>query len=331
MTTRATDNGVDDGWRGARIGTEHRDREQRARLHIPAAIDLGEPEPPRVVITFLAIALVATLLEFATFGASPDTGELSRAGGAGIGVIATGAWWKLLTANLLHANIPHLLMNVFVTYLTGRWLEHLVGRTIVVATIAWSMVLAGIGSIIVDTPSVSIGASGVAFGVIGCAIGADPRARTATGIIARQLAIVNVIITFLIPGISVGGHFGGLLAGLLVGFACWDRSSASEAHPAGRPRRPLAPALVVAAIVPAAILAIGPGPWPNEARDLRSGITSHLLQRQLDGAELSSGRDVDEATCEGTDDVLRYACELDGRAGAVTFREHDDQWRLLGG
>jgi hypothetical protein len=243
-------------------------------------------------------------------------------------VVATGAWWKLLVSNVLHGNIPHLLMNAFIIFLTGRWLEHLAGSTIVLATIGWSAVGAGVGSLVVDTPSVAIGASGVAFGIIGCAIGIDPRGRTATGVLARQLGVVNVILTFVIPGISIGGHLGGLAAGLVVGFACWSRTT-SQAHPAGRARRPVAVALAAASLAPIVLLAVGPSALPNGARGFRGDATAWLLERQLSGTTLSSGLEITEASCEPGIDELTFECDLDdGRAGSVRFSTRDDQWGL---
>jgi membrane associated rhomboid family serine protease len=320
-------NGEEDGWRGARIGAETRDRHQRAMRKIPADVDIGDPGPPRVVIGFLVLAIVATVLEFASFGASPTTSELSQAGGAGIGVVATGAWWKLLVSNLLHGNVAHVAMNVFVIFLTGRWLEHLAGRMLVLATIGWSAVAAGIGSLVVDTPSVAIGASGVAFGLVGCAIGVDPRARTATGLIARQLGIVNVILTFVIPGISIGGHLGGLAAGLAIGFLGWSRTT-SEAHPAGRARTPVATSLAIASLVPIALLAVGPTVLPGEAAGFRGATTSWLLGRQLSGTTLSSGTSIDDAECEPGVDELTFECTTDGSDVRVRFSTRDDQWGL---
>lgn len=320
-------NGEDDGWRGARIGAEARDRHQRAMRKIPADVDIGEPSPPRVVIGFLVLALIATVIEFASFGASPTTSELSQAGGAGIGAVATGAWWKLLASNLLHGNIAHLLMNVFVIFLTGRWLEHLAGPVLVLATIGWSAVAASIGSLIVDTPSVAIGASGVAFGLVGCAIGVDPRAKTATGLIARQLGIVNVILTFVIPGISIGGHLGGLVAGLAVGFLGWSRTT-SDTHPAGRARRPVVIGLAAASLAPIALFAAGPAVLPNEAVGFRGDATAWLLERQLSGTTLSSGTQIDDAECDPGVDELTFECTTDGDDASVRFSTRDDQWGL---
>ncbi len=330
MRTRAADdgvNGVDDGWRGARIGAETRDRARRALLRIPAEVDIGEPGPPRVVIAFLVLVVIATVIEFATFSASPTASELSRAGGAGIGAIATGAWWKLLVSNVLHGSIAHLLMNTFVIYLTGRWLEHLAGATIVLATITWSAVAASLGSLVVDTPNVAIGASGVAFGIVGCAIGIDPRAKTATGIIARQLGIVNVILTFVIPGISIGGHLGGLVAGLVVGRVAWLHTP-GEAHPIGRARRPIAIGLIAGSLAPIALFAVGPSVLPGEARGVRGDVTAWLLERQLSGSTLTNGLEIKDAECEPTVDLLEYECSADDRQTRVRFSNRDDQWSL---
>ncbi|MCW2927887.1 MAG: Peptidase rhomboid domain protein, partial [Thermoleophilia bacterium] len=253
MRTRATDNGPVDGWSGARIGAERRDRVRRAAAHVPAEIDLGEPGRPLVTFTFLALALLATAVEFSTFGATPTTDELARAGGSSIGAIATGEWWKLLTANLLHGGIMHLGFNAVVLVVAGRWLEHLVGRRVVLATILMCLVTSTAGALLASPESVTIGASGVAFGLLGCSVAVDPRGRTAVGVMARPLVLVNAIFTFVLPGVSIGGHAGGLLGGVVVGALCWSRRS-SEERPAGAVRTvPTAVVLLAAAAAVAAL------------------------------------------------------------------------------
>ena len=329
MRTRATENGPVDGKRGAYIGFMLRERRRRELTRITAEVDIGEPGRPWVTLAFLATTILVTVVEFGTYGAAPSASELSRAGGAGIGALATGATWKLLTANLLHANIAHILMNAFIIFLTGRWLEHLVGRWIVAATICWAALLTNVGALVIDTPTVGIGASGVAFGLLGCAVAVDPRARTATGVIARQLAVVNVIATFLVPGISIGGHLGGLLAGLAIGWLAWTRCTSKE-HPAGSARRLVAPVAVAAAVPWMVVLALGPAVLPGDARELRSGMVAHLLSRQLSGAELNTGLEIEDADCEQDGiDELDYTCRLDGdRIAHVRFSARDDQWSL---
>jgi membrane associated rhomboid family serine protease len=324
MRTSATDSGPNDGWRGARIGAEIRDRQRRAMLRVQAAVDVGEPGRPVVTIAFLVLTLAATFAEFAAFGASPTTSELGRAGGAGIGALATGATWKLLTANLLHANLIHVGMNAFIIYLTGRWLEHLVGGRLVAATILWSALATNVGAMFIDVPSVGIGASGVAFGLIGCSIAVDPRAKTAIGVIARQLAIFNIIATFVVPGISIGGHLGGLTAGLLVGWIGWSRKT-SEERPAGQVRGRAAVLAIVAALPLVALLAIGPRVLPDEARGARGDLVAPLVERRLNHYEVNGNR-IDQADCEpDAANVVVYRCTVDGVDVVVRFSRRDDQ------
>jgi hypothetical protein len=196
------------------------------------------------------------------------------------------------------------------------------------STILCAALLTNDGALNNHVPTFGIGASGVAFGIIGCAVAADPRAKTATGVIARQLALVNVVLTFLIPGISIGGHFGGFLAGLVIGWAGFSRARTTD-HPAGRTRRGVAVAAIALALPIMAVVALGPSVLPDQAREPRGTITAWLLSRQLSGATLDNGRRIDEADCDWTgDDPSDYACSLDGADAIVRFSSRDDQWSL---
>lgn len=238
-----------DAWLGARIGNRTRramhEAERAAERRAMAEIDLGEPGVPRVVVAFLLVAIFTTLVEFQRFGTSPTARELDAAGGMSAVALARGDWWQVVTANLLHGGIQHLVLNVFIIYLVGRWLELLVGRWTVVAVVGVSALATAAGAVLAAPLTVSIGASGVAFGMLGCALVADPRARTHVGVLARMLAIVNVIGTFVIAGISIGGHLGGLAGGALVGLLVWDRRP-TDGHPIGQPRARVAVALALA-------------------------------------------------------------------------------------
>jgi len=73
------------------------------------------------------------------------------------------------------------------------------------------------GSLLLDSPSaISAGASGAVFGLMGLAFvgyylnGANPL-NTSIG----SLLMINLVITFLFPRISIGGHLGGAAAGAL--------------------------------------------------------------------------------------------------------------------
>src|SRR5690606_10413306 len=77
----------------------------------------------------------------------------------------------------------------------------------------------------------TIGASGMVFGLMGAAMvglrnrGVDPW-RSGIG----ALVVLNLVITFVVPNISVGGHLGGLLGGSAAATLLFvDRSGARRA------------------------------------------------------------------------------------------------------
>jgi membrane associated rhomboid family serine protease len=82
---------------------------------------------------------------------------------------------------------------------------------------AVSLLTGSLGALLVSPHSLTVGASGAIFGVMGAAA-VEMRARQIplmqSGV--GTLIILNLIISFTIPGISWGGHIGGLVGGALV-------------------------------------------------------------------------------------------------------------------
>ena len=66
----------------------------------------------------------------------------------------------------------------------------------------------------------TVGASGAVFGLFGVLLAFQlsrsiPLGQTRLGL----MLVLNLGLTFLVPGISIGGHLGGLAGGVLAGFA----------------------------------------------------------------------------------------------------------------
>ncbi len=154
-------------------------------------------------------------------------------------LVGLGDWWLLVTSAFLHANLMHIAFNGILLWRLGEMLEPVLGHgrfgalyaaglaggSLGVVLLAWLWAvtpLAGIpvvGGILTTHPlSLTVGASGAVFGLIGAAMaglrerGVNPW-RTDIG----SLALLNLVITFLVPQISVGGHLGGFLAGMAAG------------------------------------------------------------------------------------------------------------------
>lgn len=129
-----------------------------------------------------------------------------------------GEWWRLVTAGFLHASLIHIAFNAFFIWSIGRSLEPAIGTARFVVAYGASLLCGSLGVLLLEPNSISVGASGAAFGLLGALI-VEARSRGidlwASGLL--QLALLNFAFTFLFPGIAIGAHLGGFAGGILVG------------------------------------------------------------------------------------------------------------------
>jgi membrane associated rhomboid family serine protease len=125
--------------------------------------------------------------------------------------VAHGEWYRLVTGGFMHANLLHLAMNMFALWILGSQLEAAIGRLRFGVVYGAALLAGSLGVMIVSPNSPTVGASGAIFGLLGLALAA----QRSQGINVWQsglggVLIINLAITFGIPGISIGGHVGGL-------------------------------------------------------------------------------------------------------------------------
>jgi membrane associated rhomboid family serine protease len=190
---------------------------------------------PYVTLTLIAINIVVFLLDQGTTD-NFQTGEqsLSTRGYLYGPAVAGGDWYRPITAGFLHANIIHIGFNMFLLYQLGMLLESAIGRASY-ATLYFTALLGGSFLVqVLDPDEPTLGASGAVFGLMAAAFiglrsrGIDP---FSTGI--GSLIVINLLLTFTIPNISVGGHIGGLVAGAAGGWLLFEGAPKLEQ---GRPR-----------------------------------------------------------------------------------------------
>ncbi|MEX2612194.1 MAG: rhomboid family intramembrane serine protease [Gaiellaceae bacterium] len=133
--------------------------------------------------------------------------------------VAEGEWWRLMTAAFLHYGPLHLGMNMLVLYIIGPALEEYLGH----GRYALLYLVAGLagsaGALVWSPNALTVGASGAIWGIMGAALILEWRKIYVFGGQAMGLVVFNLAITFLIPGISVGGHVGGLVGGGIAALA----------------------------------------------------------------------------------------------------------------
>jgi membrane associated rhomboid family serine protease len=131
------------------------------------------------------------------------------------GGLADGEWWRLVTAAFLHGSIIHLGFNMLVLWFVGAPVEQAIGRGRFLAVYIVSGLAGSAGAIVFSPHAVTVGASGAIFGIFGAALVLEAQKSYVLGGQALGLIAVNLVFTFAIPNISVGGHIGGLIGGAL--------------------------------------------------------------------------------------------------------------------
>ncbi len=167
----------------------------------------------------IAINVAAFLLMSALGGsASRPQGAVYENGVIFGPLVADGEWWRIVSGAFLHAGPLHLLMNMFLLWLLAKELEPAVGHLRFGLLYVTSVIGGSLGVLLLSPNDLTLGASGGVFGLMGALVVLQLRARQNpwnSGL--GGLIVINLVITFLVPGISIGGHLGGLLAGAAAG------------------------------------------------------------------------------------------------------------------
>ncbi len=166
------------------------------------------------VVTYTLIAL-----NVAIFGLQWLGGVNAVAGDWGmwpVGVAVGGEWWRLGTAAFLHGSFLHIAFNMYVLFALGPTLERILGHGRYLTLYVLAAFGGGVASYAFsDLRTVSVGASGAIFGLMGALVVAGRRLRYDITQVLVLLGI-NVVIGFISPGVDWRAHLGGLVTGAVV-------------------------------------------------------------------------------------------------------------------
>ena len=134
-------------------------------------------------------------------------------------LVADGDWWRLVSAAFLHASLLHIAFNMLALWWIGGPLESAIGHWRYLTIYAVSGLAGSAGALLAEPRAVTVGASGAIFGLLGAMVVVQWQSTGSIAGPATTLILVNLAITFAIPGISWGGHLGGLVGGALATLA----------------------------------------------------------------------------------------------------------------
>lgn len=177
---------------------------------------------PVVTFTIIGMCVVSFLLQLV-----PGLGWTERwLFAPAVGAVEP---WRFLTVAFLHSTgmLLHIAFNMYALYITGQFLEPLLGRARFTALCVLSAVGGSVGFLLfagLDGPfgvswmQGTVGASGMVFGLFGAMLPVLRRMGRSAAQIVVLLAI-NGVLGFIVPTIAWQAHLGGLVTGLALGAA----------------------------------------------------------------------------------------------------------------
>jgi membrane associated rhomboid family serine protease len=166
--------------------------------------------------TLIAINVIVFLAELAQGVGVTGAGSSTLVDDFGLRAapVADGEWYRLVTSAFLHASILHILFNMYVLWIVGGALERYLGPWRMLAIYFSSVLWGAAGALLLSPNALTVGASGGIFGLMaGMLIVERQQGIAFLGSSIGGLLVINLVITFLIPNISIGGHLGGIVGG----------------------------------------------------------------------------------------------------------------------
>jgi membrane associated rhomboid family serine protease len=241
---------------------------QRTKVRTAANITGGGGEPiaTYVLIAINAIVFVAEIMGGGGAASLDGGGNLISDGGLCGNAIADGGFcgsqpstggevFRIISGAFLHAGPLHLLLNMFALYVLGTLIEPVIGTARFLGIYFAALLAGSAGALLATDPNeVTVGASGAIFGLMAAAfVIARQRGLDQVASQIGLFVIINIVFTFSVPGISIGGHLGGLIGGAIAALAL-ERLAG---HVRGRHRV----ALEVVAIAVVAVVSAGLALW----------------------------------------------------------------------
>jgi len=197
-----------------------RDR-TRVRRYSAGAMD--QPTMTYALIVINVVVALGSLLGGGGSAAGLGSDAILRDGALSRATVGNGEVWRIVTSGFIHAGVTHLLFNMLSLWILGSLLEPVVGRARFLLIYFCSLLAGSFGALLAQPHGYTVGASGAIFGLLGAAI-VVLRAR---GINPMESGLVfwlgfNLIFSFTVSGISIGGHIGGLVGGTLAAIALYE-------------------------------------------------------------------------------------------------------------
>ena len=181
--------------------------------------ELFKPKKPIITYALIAINVIIFLLGMILNLSDTFINLFANYGP----LVTEGQYYRLFTSMFIHANLFHILFNMYALYLLGSQAEGFFGKGKFLVIYILSGISGSLLSILLNQGSVSVGASGAIFGILGALLyfGYNNRVYLGNTLIREivPVILINLAFGFMMTGVDNFAHIGGLIGGLTTAMA----------------------------------------------------------------------------------------------------------------
>ena len=178
-------------------------------------------------VTSIIIILNTLLFLVTIISGGFATSNLDRLGGLSVDGILAGEYYRFLTSAFFHGSVMHYISNTIIGLVVlSSGLERVIGKNkfaiIYFSSLILSAVIVYYYSYLFQPDTLTIGASGAIFGVLGSLLYLTVNRKELLFPqeikSIRMLVIIQIFFTLVSANISIPGHIGGFAAGFLISY-----------------------------------------------------------------------------------------------------------------
>ncbi len=180
---------------------------------------------PIITYTIMIICLLVFIATYIFGNGSQDTQTLLKFG-ANWDVLTKSSpkeYYRLLTSTFLHIGFIHIIVNMYSLYVIGPQVESFFGKLKYLFIYLFSGICGSMLSLAFTHNTISAGASGAIFGLLGSLLYFGYYYRAYLGNVVKSqivpIILLNLAIGFILTGIDNAAHIGGLVGGIVATMA----------------------------------------------------------------------------------------------------------------
>ena len=168
-----------------------------------------------LIVINVCVSIVGTILTLTT-----GHNILFMGGAKYTPLIIQGEYWRLITPIFLHSGLMHLFMNLYSLFLLGPFVENTFGIIRYLLIYFFSGIVGNAASALFLPDTVSVGASGAIFGLLGTwlYLGLKYKSQLPVEFLGNVISmiVINIFYGLIQSNIDNYAHLGGLVSGFLI-------------------------------------------------------------------------------------------------------------------